>query len=63
MADPANPIVHLVPRKVPPFARLGPLSHLDLEFNGVGEVVGGDAKPARRNLFDGAALAVPVVLL
>src|SRR5690606_3839914 len=42
------------------FARLGPLSHLDLQFLGVDQVVAGDTKAAAGHLLDGAVAAVTV---
>ena len=62
MAHTSNPIVHLVSGQVTAFARLGSLGHLDLQLDGVGQVVRCHAKTSGSNLLDGAAFAVAVGL-
>ena len=47
-----NRLVDFVARQLATFARLCPLSHLDLDLIGIGQVIGGDAKTSRGNLFD-----------
>ena len=62
MAHTSNPIVHLVSGQVTAFARLGSLGHLDLQLDGVGQVVRCHAKTSRSNLLDRAAFTVAVGL-
>ena len=50
-------VIDLVAGKLPPLARLGPLGHLDLDLDGVGQVVGGHAEAAAGNLLDRAVAA------
>ncbi len=45
MADARHHFIHLVAGKLATFAGLGALRDFDLEFLGVDQVVGGDAKP------------------
>ncbi len=52
--------VDLVAGKLAAFAGLCALRHLDLQFVGVDEVVGGDAEAAAGDLFDSAAAGVAV---
>src|SRR5262249_9648419 len=58
VADPGNNIVDLMAGELAAFAGLGALGHLDLQFVGVDEVVGGDAEAGAGDLLDGAAAAV-----
>ena len=58
VADAGDLTVDLVPRELPPLARLGPLGHLDLELLGVDEVQARDAEAAAGHLFDLRVLAV-----
>ena len=51
---------NLAPRQFAAFTRLGALSHLDLQFLGVDEVIARHTKPAGRDLFDGAVLGIAV---
>ena len=60
VADLADVFIDLVAGKLPAFARLGALGHLDLQLVGVDEIFGGHAKPRRGDLLDGAAAAVAV---
>src|SRR5258705_8222603 len=46
--------VHLVPRELSSFARLGTLRDLDLQLAGVDEVFRRHAEARRRDLLDGA---------
>ena len=62
MAHTSNPIVHLVSGQVTAFARLGSLGHLDLQLDGVGQVVRCHAKTSRSNLLDRAAFTVAIGL-
>src|SRR3954463_15011237 len=57
MGDPGP---DLVARQPPPFAGLGTLRHLDLEFVSAHQVFTRDTKAARCDLLDGAATAVAV---
>src|SRR5262245_38768756 len=60
VADAGNRFIDLVARQLAAFAGLRALSHLDLQFVGVGEVVDRDAEAARCHLLDRRALAVTV---
>ena len=53
-------LVHLVAGQLAAFAGLGALRHLDLQFVGVDQVVGGDAEAAAGHLLDGAAAQIAV---
>jgi hypothetical protein len=52
VANAGDRFIHLVARQFAPFARLGALGHLDLQFVRVGEIVDRHAKPAGRHLLD-----------
>ncbi len=58
--DLRNPGIHLVTRQLAAFSGLGALRHFDLEIVGADEVLAGDAKARRRDLFDGAAARIAV---
>ena len=60
IAQPRDDFIHLVPRQLAPFSRLGALRHLDLEFLRIGQIVAGHAEPRRRDLFDIAVLRIAV---
>ena len=49
-----DPGIDLGSGQFAPLTRLGPLSHLDLQFTGIGQVVTGDAEASRSYLLDGA---------
>ncbi len=53
-------VVDLVAGELPTLAGLGPLRHLDLDLDGVGEIVRGDAEPAAGDLLDGAVAKVAI---
>src|SRR5208283_1630522 len=53
-------VIDLVAGKLSPLARLGSLGHLDLQLDGTGQVVGGDADAAAGNLLDRAVARVAV---
>src|SRR5205085_5111608 len=63
VADFCDEFIDLVPRKLSALARLGPLRHLDLQLVGVDEIVARDAEARRRDLLDGAAPPVAVVIV
>ena len=50
-----NDVVHLVPRQLPAFSRLGSLGHLDLYFICIYQVFRCYAETSRCHLFDGRA--------
>ena len=52
MPQPRDQIGDLHPRKLPTFAGLGALRDLNLKLFALVQVLGGDAKPARRDLLD-----------
>jgi hypothetical protein len=60
MPHPRNDIIHLVPRQLAAFARLGPLCHLDLEFIGIDEIVRRHPESSRCHLLDGTAPRIAV---
>ena len=60
VAGPGDDLVDLVARQFSAFARLGALGDLDLELVRVGQVPGGDAEAARRDLLDRRAAEVAV---
>ena len=53
-------LVHLVAGQLSAFARLRALRHLDLDVVGIDQILGRDAKPARRHLLDGGAFGIAV---
>ena len=53
-------LIHLVAGQLATLAGLGALRHLDLEFVGVDQIVGGDAEAAAGHLLDGAAAQIAV---
>ena len=53
-------VVNFVAGKLAPFARLGPLGHLDLDLDGVRQIIGGHAEAAAGNLLDRAVARVAV---
>ena len=60
VARPGDDVVDLVAGELATFAGFCALRHLDLQFVGVDEVVGGDAEAAAGYLLDGAAARVAV---
>src|SRR5262249_43571566 len=62
MANLGDPRIHFVARQLPPFARLGALGHLDLQFLGIYEINAGDAETAGSHLLDRAVLGIAVRL-
>ena len=58
--DAGDDLVHLVAGQLAAFAGLCALRHLDLQFVGVDQVVGGDAEAAGGHLLDGAAAQIAV---
>ncbi|CAB4891171.1 unannotated protein [freshwater metagenome] len=57
-----DPRVHLVSRKLAALTGLGSLRHLDLDVGAVGQVVRGDAETSRRDLLDGTASPIAVLV-
>ena len=53
-----DPRIHLGSGKLATFTGLRTLSHLDLEFAGLGQIQAGDAEPARGDLLDRAVLRI-----
>jgi hypothetical protein len=60
MAHFGNPGIDFVAGQLAAFARLGPLGHLDLNFDRFVEVLAGDAETAAGHLLDGAVARVAV---
>ena len=60
VAHARDDFVHLVAGQLAAFAGLRALRHLDLQFVGVDQVVGGDAEARRGHLLDGAAAQIAV---
>ena len=60
VASLGDPGVNLVARQLSSFARLGPLSHLDLEVIAVDQVLAGHAEAPRGHLLDGRAAEIAV---
>src|SRR5213078_4718144 len=55
MTDFSDVFVNLMPGKLPAFAGLGALRHLDLKLGGVDEIFRRDTESRARDLFDRAA--------
>ena len=62
VAHPRDGLIHLVAGKLPAFPGLGPLRHLDLQFVGVHQVVGGHPEAPGSHLFHRAAALGPETL-
>ena len=60
VADPGDVVVHLAAGQLAPFAWLRALDDFDLQFVGIGQVVGGDAETPTCHLLDRRALRVAV---
>ncbi len=56
----ADVFVHLMAGKLAAFAGLGALGHLDLQFIGIDEILGGHAKASAGHLLDGRAAKIAV---
>ena len=60
MPDLGDVFTHLVARKLPAFARLGPLRDLDLQFIGIGQIVAVDTEASGSHLLDLASARIAV---
>ncbi len=58
VAKEADVLGHLVARQLTTFTGLGTLRHLDLDLVGIDQVLGGHAKAAGRDLFDGGTQGI-----
>ncbi|MNN05097.1 hypothetical protein D3C81_1178480 [compost metagenome] len=55
-----HPRIHLAAWQLAAFARLSPLGHFDLDFVGIHQIVGRNAKAPRSNLLDRATAQIAV---
>src|SRR5579872_1037807 len=60
MSEPGDDLIHLMTRKLPTFARLSALGHLDLEFVRIHQIISGYSKTCRSHLLHSAAPQIAI---